>query len=300
MEDLAQRLDQLAVRRQVFEQQQGEISRYRSLVDGPCDIAGADLVASLVPEEDDWRLRDCSDQRTQQDVCLNDCASTTVRIQALRGRAFVERVATADVRALPPMKSGSSSTLNERGAITKNTMCAEHFSKKCEENTFQATGAARVANPETKLAKFGGDTDTDALRGSRVLCALPRPKAFSAVSRLPPSTDLSSVSFGQRVWVAVKDVNCLLWQCGHRISDSFEIFEPCWRALHARPEARLAVLDARDILHLEADHSSHEADAVKDTAHFEAGLIWVIGEGRCDVNELQESFRWQRAWVVPD
>ena len=171
----------------------------------------------------------------------------------------MERVAAADVRALPPMKSGSSSTLNERGAITKDTMCAERFSEKCEENTCQVTSVAcvpnGVANFETKLVKFGGDTDSDALRGSRVLCALPGPKAFSAVSRLPPSTDLSSVSFGQRSWVPVKDVNCLSWQCGHRISDSFEIFEPFWRALHTRQEARLVVLDARDILHLESDNS---------------------------------------------
>ena len=142
----------------------------------------------------------------------------------------MERVATADVRALPPMKSGSSSTLNERGAITKDTMCAERFSEKCEENTCQVTGVACVpngfANFETKLVKFGGDNDSDVLRGSRVLCALPGPQAFSAVSRLPPLTDLSSVGFGQRSWVPVKDVNCLSWQCGHSISDSFEIFEP--------------------------------------------------------------------------
>ena len=133
-----------------------------------------------------------------------------------------------------------------------------------------------VANFETKLVKFGGDTDS-------VLCVLyapPGPKAFSAVSRLPPSTDLSSVSFGQRSWVPMKDVNCLSWQCGHKFSDSFEIFEPFWRALHTWPEARLVVLDARDILFLESDNSSHEDDAVKDTAPVGAGLPWVIGEGR--------------------
>ena len=111
MEDLAQRLnqlrDQLAVRRRVIKQQQGEISRDRPLVCGTCDSAGTDLVVSLVPEEDDWclreGLRDCSDQRTQQDVCSIDHASTTAGIQALRGRAFVERVATANVQALRPM-----------------------------------------------------------------------------------------------------------------------------------------------------------------------------------------------------
>ena len=93
MEDLAQRLnqlrDQLAVRRQAIEQQQGEILRYRSLVGGPYDIARADLMASLVSEEDDWHLRDCPGQLKQQGVCPIDYASSTVRIQALRGRTFV-------------------------------------------------------------------------------------------------------------------------------------------------------------------------------------------------------------------
>ena len=237
-------------------------------------------MASLVPEEDDWHPRDCSSPI--------DYASTTVRIQALRGRTFVELVATADVRALP-MKSGSSSTLNERGAITKDTMCAEHFSEKCEENTCQVTGVACVPNGfpnfETKLVMLGGDTDSDVLRGSRVLCAPRGPRAFSAVSRLPPSTGYVKRRFRSTFsWVPMKDVKCLSWQCGHRISDSFEIFEPFWRALHTRPEARLVVLDERDILHLESDNSYYEYDAVKDTAPFGAGLIWVIGKGRCDVN----------------
>ena len=77
MEDLAQRLnqlrDQLAVRRQAIEQQQGEILRYRSLV-GPYDTARADLMASLVSEEDDWHPRDCSSVQ-RKDVCGADCCS---------------------------------------------------------------------------------------------------------------------------------------------------------------------------------------------------------------------------------
>ena len=110
------------------------------------------------------------------------------------------------------------------------TRCARNASLRSVKNTCQVTGVACVpngfANFETKLVKFGGDTDSDELRVSRVLCALPGPQAFSAVSRLPPLTDLSSVGFGQHSWVPVKDVNCLSWQCGHSISDSFEIFEP--------------------------------------------------------------------------
>ena len=199
MGDLAQRLDQLrdqlAVRRQVIEQQQGEISRNRSLVGGPHNIAGADLVVPRGGRLASARL--FGPTHAARCVLKRSCKHYSEDPSAQR-KAFVERVATADVRALPPMKSGSSLTLNERGVITKNTTCAKHFSEKCEENTCQATGAAcvpnGVANLETKLAKFGGDTDTDALRGSRVLYALPGSKAFSAVSRLPASTDLSSVS----------------------------------------------------------------------------------------------------------
>ena len=66
--------DELALRRQAIEQQHREILRYRSLVGGPYDIARADLMASLVPEEDACHPRDCSDQRRQQGVCPIDHA----------------------------------------------------------------------------------------------------------------------------------------------------------------------------------------------------------------------------------
>ena len=128
-------------------------------------------------------------ESTHEARCMsNRLASTTVGIQALRGRTFVERAATADVRALPPMESGSSSTLNERGAITKDTMCAERFPETCEENTCQVTGVAcvpnGVANFETKLVKFGGDTDSDALRGSCSLCST-GPEGFQCGQSTP-------------------------------------------------------------------------------------------------------------------
>ena len=49
-----------------------------------------------------------------------------------------------------------------------------------------------VANFETKLVKFGGDIDPDALRGSHVLYAL-------------RARRLSVRSVGQRSWVLLKE-----------------------------------------------------------------------------------------------
>ena len=107
-------------------------------------------MASLVPEG--GRLASAGlFGSTHAARCVSIRLWTTVRIHALRGRTFVERVATADYRALPPMKSGSNSTLNERGAITKDTMCAERFSEKCEENTCQVTSLLHVAQWCRKL-----------------------------------------------------------------------------------------------------------------------------------------------------
>ena len=140
-------------------------------------------------------------------------------------------------------------------------MCAEHFSEKCEENTRQATGAGcmsnDVANFETKLAKFGGDTDTDALRGSRVLYDLQGPKAVGVIKRRSPSTDSSGVNFGQRFGVPLKDVNCLSWQSGHTISDSFpgERAVTLWRALHVHR----TTVTARTTLTKEPHHSRQDS-----------------------------------------
>ena len=124
----------------------------------------------------------------------------------------MERDATADVRALPLMKSGSSSTLNERGAITKDTMCAERFSEKCEENTCQVTGVACVPNGVANFEMVSTG-----------------PEGFSA-SVDSRRQRLSSVNFGQRSWVPVKDVNCLMWpQDQPLFRDVYVFFR---RALH--------------------------------------------------------------------
>ena len=63
----------------------------------------------------------------------------------------MERVATADARALPPMISGSSSSLNERGVITKNTMCDEHSSDMVERMMRTMKEKEKRKKPDTEV-----------------------------------------------------------------------------------------------------------------------------------------------------
>merc|ERR1719511_534535 len=130
----------------------------------------------------------------------------------------------------------------------------------------------------------------DVLWDSRGLYALQGPKAVDVIKRLSPSIDLSGVSFGQCFWAPLEGVKCLLWRCGYTGEDGFEIFvpgeqaAPLWRTLRDQPEVRLAALGARDALRLEAGLCLYGHDIDENTTPPEAGLTWVIGKGRRDVN----------------
>jgi len=208
--------------------------------------------------------------------------------------AFVERVTTADVQAFPPMKGGLSTILNERGGIIDDTMLTKCHSEEHGDHIYQVINAGcapkDIAHFERELAKFGGDVKMDVLWDSRGLYALQGPKAVDVIKRLSPSTDLSGVSFGQCFWAPLEGVKCLLWRCGYTGEDGFEIFvpgeqaAPLWRTLRDQPEVRLAALGARDALRLEAGLCLYGHDIDENTTPPEAGLTWVIGKGRRDVN----------------
>ena len=153
----------------------------------------------------------------------------------------MERFATADVRALPLMKSGSTSTLNERGVITKDTMCAKRiaFAKR------QVLHVCPMVSQTSRRNWQSLEVSPSRMR-SRVLVFF----MLHPVRR----TSVRSVDSRRQRTVKHQFRSTLLGTSGRR--------------------------ELSDILQLEADNSSYEDDAVKDTAPFEAGLI-VIGEGRC-------------------
>lgn len=203
---------------------------------------------------------------------------------------FVERVTTADVYGLEPMKGTLSVICNENGGVIDDTMVSKCHSKEHGDHIYQVVNAGCAPKDlkhfEEQLGKFGGDVKMEVLWDSRGLYALQGPKAVDVIQRMCPSVDLKAVAFGQSVWLKLQGAECLVTRCGYTGEDGFEVFVPAdaavslWRALKSQPEVRLAALGARDALRLEAGLCLYGHDLDEETTPIEAGLAWVVGKAR--------------------
>eukprot|EP00418_Pyrodinium_bahamense_P055623 CAMPEP_0179187200 /NCGR_PEP_ID=MMETSP0796-20121207/92884_1 /TAXON_ID=73915 /ORGANISM="Pyrodinium bahamense, Strain pbaha01" /LENGTH=424 /DNA_ID=CAMNT_0020891257 /DNA_START=91 /DNA_END=1365 /DNA_ORIENTATION=- len=203
---------------------------------------------------------------------------------------FVERVTTADIHGLAPMKGTLSVILNEAGGVIDDTMVSKCVSKEHGEHVYQVINAGCAPKDlkhfQEQLQKFGGDVKMDVLWDERGLYALQGPKAAEVLQRLAPSVDLSAVSFGQSVWLPLEGAECLVTRCGYTGEDGVEIFVPgkaavaVWQLLKAQPEVRLAALGARDALRLEAGLCLYGHDLDEGITPPEAGLAWVVAKAR--------------------
>jgi len=203
---------------------------------------------------------------------------------------FVERVTTADVHGLPPMKGTLSVILNEKGGVIDDTIVSKCVSKEHGEHVYQVINAGCAPKDlkhfEEELGRFGGDVKMEVLWDDRGLYALQGPKAVEVLQRLSPSVDFSAVSFGELVWAPLGGVECLVTRCGYTGEDGIEVFVPggaalsVWKQLRAEPEVRLAALGARDALRLEAGLCLYGHDLDEETTPVEAGLAWVVAKSR--------------------
>jgi len=207
---------------------------------------------------------------------------------------FVERVTTADVHGLAPMRGTLSVIPNESGGVIDDTMVNKCVSKEHGEHVYQVVNAGCAPKDlkhfEAELGKFGGDVKMEVLWDDRGLFALQGPKAVQVLQRLSPSADLSTVAFGQSVWLPLEGVECLVTRCGYTGEDGVEVFVPgdaatkVWKKLASEPEVRLAALGARDALRLEAGLCLYGHDLDEDITPVEAGLAWVVAKARRDAN----------------
>lgn len=203
---------------------------------------------------------------------------------------FVERVTTADVHGLEPMRGGLSVITNERGGIIDDTMVSRCHSAAHGNHIYQVVNAGCAPKDlqhfNEQLGRFGGDVRMEVCWDDRGLFALQGPKAAEVVQRLSPGTSVSTISFGQSVWAPIAGSECLLTRCGYTGEDGFEIFVPgdaavsVWRLLKGEPEVRLAALGARDALRLEAGLCLYGHDIDEDTTPSEASLAWVVAKPR--------------------
>jgi aminomethyltransferase len=214
----------------------------------------------------------------------------SIRWKGKDAAAFVERVTTADVHGLEPMKGGLSVIPNARGGIIDDTMVSRCHSAAHGEHVYQVVNAGcapkDIKHFEEQLGHFGGDVQMEVCWDDRGLFALQGPKAAAVVQRLCPSADIPRLAFGQSAWLVVEGAECLVTRCGYTGEDGFEIFVPgdaavpVWRKLAGEPEVRLAALGARDALRLEAGLCLYGHDIDEDTTPSEAGLSWVVAKAR--------------------
>jgi len=203
---------------------------------------------------------------------------------------FVERVTTADVHGLEPMRGTLSVIPNERGGVIDDTMVNKCVSKEHGEHIYQVINAGcapkDIAHFEAELGKFGGDVKMEVLWDTRGLYALQGPQAAGVLQRFSPTLDLKTVAFGQSFWMTLEGAECLITRCGYTGEDGFELFIPgdaavaVWNTLKGQPEVKLAALGARDALRLEAGLCLYGHDLDEDITPPEAGLTWVVAKAR--------------------
>lgn len=264
------------------------------LVDGGkmVDFAGYSMPVQYTKKDSPHALSIIESTKwTRESASLFDVSHMcSVRWTGKDAMDFVERVTTADVHGLPPMKGSLSVILNEAGGVIDDTIVSKCVSKEHGEHVYQVINAGCAPKDlkhfEEELGRFGGDVKMEVLWDDRGLFALQGPKAAAVLQRLCPSADLSALSFGELAWMPLEGVECLVARCGYTGEDGVELFVPgaaaqaVWRRLRAEPEVRLAALGARDALRLEAGLCLYGHDLDEETTPVEAGLAWTIGKAR--------------------
>lgn len=203
---------------------------------------------------------------------------------------FVEKVTTADVHGLDPMRGTLSVIPTESGGIIDDTMVTKCISKEHGEHVYQVVNAGcapkDIKHFEEQMGKFSGDVKMEVLWDERGLYALQGPQAVSVMQRLAPTVEFPKMSFGESQWMNLLGAECLVSRCGYTGEDGFEIFVPgdaavdLWVELRGQPEVRLAALGARDALRLEAGLCLYGHDIDDTTTPSQAGLSWVVGKAR--------------------
>ncbi len=193
--------------------------------------------------------------------------------------AALERLVTADIRALKSGRMRYALFTNEAGGILDDLMVSN-----TGDHLILVVNAARKQADEAHLrAALSGEVEIENL-SSRALLALQGPAAESVLARLAP--DAAKFFFMQGAFWTIEGARCFVTRSGYTGEDGFEISVPgeaaetLARRLLAMPEVKPVGLGARDSLRLEAGLCLYGNDIDATTTPIEAGLAWSIGERR--------------------
>lgn len=206
--------------------------------------------------------------------------------------AFMEKLCTADIAALPEGMGGLTVLTNEGGGIIDDCIVTN-----AGDHLYMVINAGHedkdIPHMKAHLAQFvakGGDASLEMLPDNGIL-ALQGPKAAAVLQTLAPQEDLSKMAFMAAKSMKVANIECMVARSGYTGEDGFEIAVPpgsgaqhnvvtLWDALMAKEEVMPVGLGARDSLRLEAGLCLYGNDLDDTTSPVEGSLLWVIAKRR--------------------
>lgn len=210
-----------------------------------------------------------------------------ISIKGKGSGALLESLAPTNVQSQQVGKSFYTLLLNEAAGIIDDFI----IMKKAEDEFLAVVNAANRVRDFDHIMKHaaGGDVEVEDQTDVSAMVALQGPGAADALRPLT-ALDLSSLKRFRCADAEVLGSPCTVSRTGYTGEDGFEIIihgatleEPAralsaWNALSKSAEP--CGLGARDSLRLEAGYPLHGSDIDEKTNPFEAGLSWVVSDGK--------------------
>lgn len=208
------------------------------------------------------------------------------KITGPSAKEFLLRLLPASLDTMKPYSSSLSVMLNEEGGIIDDCM----ITKWSDQEWYLVTNANRRNRDlnwiHQHIQAFDAKIEVMENWG---LIALQGPKASSILQPLLDNSSFKldqNLFFGESVHTEIKGVQVHIARSGYTGEDGFEISIPPTEAesitslLVNQPGVTLAGLAARDSLRLEAGLCLYGTDLDETVGVGEAGLGWVVGNGR--------------------
>jgi len=213
----------------------------------------------------------------------------------LRGKdrvEFMEKLCTADLKALPEGMGSLTLITNDEGGVIDDcivTNAGDHLYMVINAG-HEEKDLPHINKHMAEFVKAGGDVSMETLADNGIL-ALQGPKAVDVLQKLV-GDDLAQMSFMSAKPMTVAGLpDCFVARSGYTGEDGFEIAVPkgsggkhgvvtLWEKLLEDELVMPVGLGARDSLRLEAGLCLYGNDLDDTTSPVEGTLLWVIAKRR--------------------
>ena len=207
--------------------------------------------------------------------------------------AFMEKLCTADLAALPDGMGSLTLITNEQGGVIDDcivTNAGDHLYMVINAG-HEEIDLPHIKKYMDEFVAAGGDVSFETLPNNGIL-ALQGPKAAGVLQKLV-SEDLSQMGFMYSKSMSVGGIDgCFVARSGYTGEDGFEIAVPpgsaggthpvvtLWERLLQDSDVMPIGLGARDSLRLEAGLCLYGNDLDTTTSPSEGTLLWVVAKRR--------------------